>query len=116
VFEQPGVVRPDPPRKTGPQEVGNFGLRGSASAGLSGMFVVNVTQVIVSSNWPEELSQFSLIPAAVRGESGKREAFSKAGVSPSFPQSPRPLSALLHPAAWLDLCGIKIIDEKYDNG
>ena len=40
----------DPPRKTEPQEVGNFGLRGSVGARLAGTIAVNVTQVTVSSN------------------------------------------------------------------
>jgi len=39
----------DPPRKTVPREVGNFGLRGSVSARLAGTIAVNVTQVMVSS-------------------------------------------------------------------
>jgi hypothetical protein len=39
----------DPPRKTLPREVGNFGLRGSVSARLAGTIAVNVTQVMVSS-------------------------------------------------------------------
>jgi hypothetical protein len=39
----------DPPRKTEPQEIGNFGLRGSISARLAGTIAVNVTQVMVSS-------------------------------------------------------------------
>jgi hypothetical protein len=43
----------DPPRKTEPQEVGGFGLRGSVGAGITGMFRANVTQVTVSSNRPE---------------------------------------------------------------
>jgi len=43
----------DPPRKTLPQEVGNFGLRGSISARLAGTIAVNVTQVMVSSKWLE---------------------------------------------------------------
>jgi len=43
----------DPPRKTLPQEIGNFGLRGSISARLAGTIAVNVTQVMVSSKWLE---------------------------------------------------------------
>ena len=43
----------DPPRKTEPQKVGGFGLRGSVGAGITGMFRANVTQVTVSSNRPE---------------------------------------------------------------
>ena len=39
----------DPPRKTVPREIGNFGLRGSVSARLAGTIAVNVTQVMVSS-------------------------------------------------------------------
>lgn len=39
----------DPPRKTQPQEVRDFGLRGSVGACLAGMFAVNVTQVMASS-------------------------------------------------------------------
>lgn len=39
----------DPPRKTLPHEVGNFGLRGSVCARLAGTVAVNVTQVMVSS-------------------------------------------------------------------
>ena len=39
----------DPPRKTQPKRVGNFGLRGSVCARLAGMFAVNVTQVMTSS-------------------------------------------------------------------
>ena len=43
----------DPPRKTEPQEVGSFGLRGSVGAGITGIFQANVTQVTVSSNRSE---------------------------------------------------------------
>jgi len=43
----------DPPRKTEPQEVRNFGLRGSVGARLAGTIAVNVTQVTVSINRPE---------------------------------------------------------------
>jgi hypothetical protein len=39
----------DPPRKTVPHAIGNFGLRGSVSARLAGTIAVNVTQVMVSS-------------------------------------------------------------------
>ena len=39
----------DPPRKTEPKPVGDFGLRGSVSARLAGTIAVNVTQVMVSS-------------------------------------------------------------------
>ena len=38
------------PRKTDPNEVGNFGLRGWVCARLAGTIVVNVTQVTVSGN------------------------------------------------------------------
>jgi hypothetical protein len=38
----------DPPRKTEPQEDGNFGLRGSIRAGFTGRFAVNVTQLTAS--------------------------------------------------------------------
>ena len=69
----------DPPRKTEPQEVGNFGLRGSIRAGFTGRFAVTVTQVTISSNRLEDRSLFRENPAAaVRRESGKRAAFSKA--------------------------------------
>jgi len=43
-------VRYDPPRETMPQEVGDFGLRGSVSAGFTGMIRANVIQVTISSN------------------------------------------------------------------
>ena len=43
----------DPPRKTLPQEVGNFDLRDSIGTRLAGTIAVNVTQVMVSSNWLE---------------------------------------------------------------
>jgi len=39
----------DPPRKTQPNEIGDFGLRGSVCARLAGTIAVNVTQVTVSS-------------------------------------------------------------------
>jgi hypothetical protein len=39
----------DPPRKTWPEEIGDFVLRGSVRARLAGMIAVNVTQVMVSS-------------------------------------------------------------------
>jgi len=35
----------DPPRETMPREVGDFGLRGSVSAGFTGMIRTNVVQV-----------------------------------------------------------------------
>jgi hypothetical protein len=61
------ILHCDPPRKTKPQEVGNFALRGSVGAGFTGMFVINVTQVTVSSNWFEGLSLFwSMTVAVVR--------------------------------------------------
>jgi hypothetical protein len=41
--------RNDPPRKTEPKPVGDFGLRGSVSARLAGTIAVNVTQVMISS-------------------------------------------------------------------
>jgi threonine dehydrogenase-like Zn-dependent dehydrogenase len=45
-----GLLLPcDPPRKTLPHEVGNFGLRGLVCARLAGTIAVNVTQVMVSS-------------------------------------------------------------------
>jgi hypothetical protein len=69
----------DPPRKTEPQEAGNFGLRGSIRAGFTGRFAVNVTQLKVSSKRLEDRLLFRENPAApVRRESGKRAAFSKA--------------------------------------
>ena len=69
----------DPPRKTEPQEAGNFGLRGSIRAGFTGRFAVNVTQLTVSSKRLEDGVLFGENPAAaVRRESGKRGAFSKA--------------------------------------
>lgn len=46
-----GLTRP---RKTVPQEVGNFGLGSSVSAGFTGIFRNNVTQVMVSSNRLED--------------------------------------------------------------
>jgi len=39
----------DPPRKTEPEEAGNFILHGSVSARLAGTIAFNVTQVMVSS-------------------------------------------------------------------
>ncbi|MDR5730243.1 MAG: hypothetical protein RB191_22770 [Terriglobia bacterium] len=39
----------DPPRKTTPREVGNFGLRGSVCACLAGTIAVDVAEVMVSS-------------------------------------------------------------------
>src|SRR3954464_12648637 len=66
----------DPPRKTKPQEVGDFGLRRSVCAGFTGTFRANVIQVMVSSNKIEGCALCDLFPAAaVRWESGKREAF-----------------------------------------
>jgi hypothetical protein len=69
----------DPPRKTEPQEVGDFGLRSSIRTGFTGRFAVNVTQVTASNKWLENGLLFRENPAAaVRRESGKRGAFSKA--------------------------------------
>jgi hypothetical protein len=76
----------DPPRKTVPREIRNFALRGSVSARLAGTIAVNVTHVMVSSKSVETGAQFRPLPAAaVRWKSGKRGAFSKAALSPSFP-------------------------------
>ena len=68
-----------------PREIGNFGLRGSVSARLAGTIAVNVTQVMVSSKSVETGAYFRSLPAAVRWKRGKRGAFSKAPLSPSFP-------------------------------
>ncbi len=38
------------PQKTQPDRVGNFDLRGSVNARLAGMIMVNVTQLMTSSN------------------------------------------------------------------
>jgi hypothetical protein len=66
-------------RETEPKFVGDFGLRGSVCAGLTGRIAVSVAQVSNSSNRVEGLLFFPKIPAvAVRWESGKRAAFSKA--------------------------------------
>jgi hypothetical protein len=71
--------RNDPPRKTVPQEVGNFGLRSSVSARLAGTIAVNVTQVMVSSKSFDIGAQVGSLPAAAgRWKCGKRAAFSKA--------------------------------------
>src|SRR4030088_2968813 len=73
-------------RTTEPKFVGDFGLRGSVFAGLTGRIAVSVAQVSTSSNRVEELLFFAKIPGvAVRWESGKRAAFSKAASPPSFP-------------------------------
>jgi hypothetical protein len=91
----PSSERTDPPRETKPQEVGDFGPRSSVCAGFSGRVRANVIQVMVSSNWVEDGSVCEIFPAAaVRWESGKRGAFSKAAVSPSFP----PLRSLANSA------------------
>jgi hypothetical protein len=69
----------NPPRKTEPQELEHFGLRGPIRAGFTGRFAVTVTQVIVSSNRLVDLSILEPnAAAAVRRECGKRGAFSKA--------------------------------------
>src|SRR5882757_8435695 len=73
-------------RETEPKFVGDFGLRGSVCADLTGRIAVSVAQVSTSSNRVEGLLFFPKIPAvAVRWESGKRAAFSKAASPPSFP-------------------------------
>jgi hypothetical protein len=75
----------DPPRKTEPEPVGDFGLRGSVCARLAGTVAVNVTQVMASSKGLETGTLVrSLLAAVVRWECGKREAFSKAALSPSL--------------------------------
>jgi len=54
-------------RETEPKFVGDFGLRGSVCAGLTGRIAVSVAQVSASSNRVEELLFFPKIPAvAVR--------------------------------------------------
>ena len=56
-------------RETEPKFVGDFGLRGSVCAGLTGRIAVGVAQVSTSSNWVEGLLFFPKIPAvAVRWE------------------------------------------------
>ena len=75
----------DPPSKTGPKAIKDFGLRGSVRARFAGKFAVNVTQVTVSSKRLETGALVrSLAAAAVRWKCGKREAFSKAVLSPSM--------------------------------
>lgn len=69
------------------QEVGNFSLRDSVGAGVSGMFAVNATEVMISSNRVDEGFGFSIIappPPPCGANVGKRAAFSKADSSPSF--------------------------------
>ncbi len=68
-----------------PHAIGNFGLRGSVGARLAGTIAVNVTQVMTSSKGLEIGAVRVMPAAAVRWESGKRGAFSKAALSPSFP-------------------------------
>ena len=66
-------------RETTPKFAGDFGLRDSVCAGLTGRFAVSVAQVSTSSNRIEGLFPFAMIPVVVvRGKSGKRAAFSKA--------------------------------------
>src|SRR5258708_38107256 len=73
-------------RETEPKFVGDFGLRGSVCAGLTGRIAVSVAQLSASSNRVEELLFFPKIQAvAVWWESGKRAAFSKAASPPSCP-------------------------------
>ena len=83
-MRQAGMV--DPPSKTEPKAIGDFGLRGSVRARFTGKFAVNVTQVMVSSKRLETGALVRSLPAAaVRREYGKPGALSKAGLSSSFP-------------------------------
>jgi len=55
--------------ETKPEEVGNFGLRGSVCAGLTGRFAVSVAQVSASSNMVEALLLLAMIAVVVvRGQ------------------------------------------------
>jgi hypothetical protein len=66
-------------RETTPKFTGDFGLRDSVCAGLTGRFAVSVAQVSTSSNRIEGMFPSAMIPVVVvRGKSGKRAAFSKA--------------------------------------
>ena len=76
----------DPPRLTKPKSVGDFRLRGSVCAGITGRFVVSVAQVSASSNAVDGLWYFPTNLVVVeRWKSGRRAASSKAVSSPTFP-------------------------------
>jgi hypothetical protein len=75
----------DPTRLAKPKSVGDFRLRGSVFAGITGRFVVSVAQVTASSNAVDGLWYFPTILVVVeRWESGRHAASSKAVSSPSF--------------------------------
>lgn len=61
----------EPPRKTRPQEVRDFGLRSSVGARLAGAFAVNVTQVMVSSNRLETEASIRIVQSLPRGGNAK---------------------------------------------
>jgi hypothetical protein len=56
----------DPTRKSKPNEVGNFDLRGSVCAGLTGRFAVSVAQVRASSNTVEGVLFVAIFAVVVR--------------------------------------------------